>query len=330
MPSVLRSVEHVRGLIQSGKALLLAGDEALLAQLPKGKWIGGTIPYFISDEGGVCTRDSIFVTELPDSVVEVTVERYDEKTITKVYKDGAEASFSLIIIPASSPTHLTFALSAPTYPAFGVKPLVGWIAGVHLSDLGKAQPKVFDGRTVEALTNAAVVLRAKLAPGKLADVGIVNIFEPSEGETIAFEADGFSARQALINGEKRPLVDWLKGKAIDTRYPLVASYMGTQVNVSFQGVDAESGEVTFYAPVFAGVEYHAARPVSDYVKEFVQRVPDAGTEGIAFSCNCILNYLYSELEGKNTGAFTGPITFGEVAYQLLNQTLAYLVIIDSA
>jgi hypothetical protein len=50
------------------------------------------------------------------------------------------------------------------------------------------------------------------------------------------------------------------------------------------------------------------------------------SDNIVFSCNCILNYLYSELEGKQTGGIIGPITFGEVAYQLLNQTLAYLTI----
>lgn len=47
-----------------------------------------------------------------------------------------------------------------------------------------------------------------------------------------------------------------------------------------------------------------------------------------FSCNCILNFLYSELEGKRTGELIGPVTFGEVAYQLLNQTLVYLQIED--
>ena len=52
-------------------------------------------------------------------------------------------------------------------------------------------------------------------------------------------------------------------------------------------------------------------------------------DGVVFSCNCILNYLYSELEGKKTGSFVGPITFGEVAYQLLNQTLVYLKIEDA-
>ena len=43
-----------------------------------------------------------------------------------------------------------------------------------------------------------------------------------------------------------------------------------------------------------------------------------------FSCNCILNYLYGGLEGKHTGSVYGPITFGEIAHLLLNQTLVQL------
>jgi hypothetical protein len=38
--------------------------------------------------------------------------------------------------------------------------------------------------------------------------------------------------------------------------------------------------------------------------------------------------LYSELEGKKTASIIGPITFGEIAYQLLNQTLVYAEIQD--
>jgi hypothetical protein len=37
-----------------------------------------------------------------------------------------------------------------------------------------------------------------------------------------------------------------------------------------------------------------------------------------------LNYLYANLEGKKTGHIVGPMTFGEIAYMLLNQTLVYL------
>ena len=47
-----------------------------------------------------------------------------------------------------------------------------------------------------------------------------------------------------------------------------------------------------------------------------------------FSCNCILNYLYGELEGKKIDNISGPITFGEIGYQLLNQTLTFLYIED--
>ncbi|EKO40320.1 MAG: hypothetical protein B193_0938, partial [Solidesulfovibrio magneticus str. Maddingley MBC34] len=103
------------------------------------------------------------------------------------------------------------------------------------------------------------------------------------------------------------------------------------VNISFQDVDEVEGQVKFYAPVFTGIRYKHARPVTDYVKVFNDRLGREGaidSSRVAFSCNCILNYLYSELEGKKTDPFVGPVTFGEIAYQLLNQTLVYLEIMD--
>ncbi|WP_439895878.1 DUF6976 family protein [Alloyangia pacifica] len=42
------------------------------------------------------------------------------------------------------------------------------------------------------------------------------------------------------------------------------------------------------------------------------------------SCNCILNFPYDPLETKRTGDFTDPVTFGEIAYILLNQTMVRL------
>jgi hypothetical protein len=57
-------------------------------------------------------------------------------------------------------------------------------------------------------------------------------------------------------------------------------------------------------------------------------MPEGLGHQIIFSCNCILNYLYSGLKGKKTAGITGPATFGEIAYQLLNQTMVYLRIID--
>ncbi|RME83260.1 MAG: hypothetical protein D6785_06920, partial [Planctomycetota bacterium] len=63
--------------------------------------------------------------------------------------------------------------------------------------------------------------------------------------------------------------------------------------------------------------------VDDYEMEFAKRLSQLQIEPL-FSCNCILNYLYGKLEGKKTGNITGPMTFGEIAYVLLNQTLVYV------
>jgi hypothetical protein len=100
--------------------------------------------------------------------------------------------------------------------------------------------------------------------------------------------------------------------------------------VSFQTVAEARGEVRFYAPVFAGIRYRHARPVGDYVAEFTSGLPRGIDGRVAFSCNCILNYLHSGLEGRSTGGIVGPITFGEIAYQLLNQTMVYVTIEDAA
>ncbi|MBM4779270.1 MAG: hypothetical protein GQE15_16305, partial [Archangiaceae bacterium] len=47
-----------------------------------------------------------------------------------------------------------------------------------------------------------------------------------------------------------------------------------------------------------------------------------------FACNCILNYLYGALEGRTAGTMVGPVTFGEVAYMLLNQTMVYVDFVE--
>jgi hypothetical protein len=87
--------------------------------------------------------------------------------------------------------------------------------------------------------------------------------------------------------------------------------------------------VRFFAPVFAGVPYRHARPVADYVAAFASALPTGLHDRIAFSCNCVLNYAYSSLEGRKTDDIVGPITFGEIAYQLLNQTMVYLTLSDA-
>ncbi len=328
MEQSLYDVKQIADLIIKGKKLLLSGDRSLLAQLPSGDWIAGTIPYFIAENGGTITKEKIFASILPDYVKSIDIKVYDENSISKVYDDASENGFSVIIIPATSGIHLKFAIEAPKFSNFATRPLAGWISGVHLSDLGTVTPEVFSGKSKDAMTNSAVVMHITLPAGKYADLNILNIFKQGSGDSIKFTADGFKAVKAVINGKEVSFAKYLKDNAIDTRLPLVADYFGAMVNVSFQGVDEAADSVSFYAPVFKDIEYRIAGSIQNYVKDFTSALPTGGTDTILFSCNCILNFLYSELEGKKTGNIQGPITFGEIAYQLLNQTMVSVSVHD--
>ena len=322
-------VSAVKELIAAGKSLLLAGDERLLQCLPSGNWIGGTIPYFMTEQGGLSTHERIYVTQLPRYATVSAIKYYDEHSIPDVYVDGPPHGFSFIMIPAMCRTHMSFALHAPTYLGFATRPLVGWVTGVDLADFGRLAPKIFDGRMGQSSHEGAIVMHVGLPPHKLAVLDILNMFKQSGGETIEFLEDSFTVREALIGGQRQSFVDYLRERRIDTRLPLVADYAGAMINTCFQNVDAVTGVVSFYAPVFRGVEYQLAAAGGDYVESFARRMPHPDGQCMLFSCNCILNYLYAGLEGRKTEGITGPVTFGEIAYQLLNQTLVYLRITDA-
>ncbi|HYH02005.1 MAG TPA: hypothetical protein VEC37_02810 [Bacillota bacterium] len=328
MKQVLYSVPEVVKMISAGKNLILAGESNLLRQLPSGNWIGGSIPYFMLESGGGVNREQIYVTELPDYITGCTIKTYTVSDIANIYKDPETNGFSVVIIPASSNTHTDFALNAPGYDMFATRPLIGWISGVHLEDLSIAKPVVFCGLDPQPLNNTAVVMHVGLPETKYATVQIVNIFSQGNGDEIVFPSKGFSANEAFINGKRCNFADYLRENNIDTRMPLVANYCGAKINTSFLGIDSATKTVNFYAPVFQGPVYKLANPITDYVGCFNQQLPKEDADSIFFSCNCILNYLYSELEGKPTGGITGPITFGEIGYQLLNQTMVYLTISD--
>ena len=324
---MLLSVSETADHIRAGKALTIAADEELLKQLPSGQWVGGTIPYFMSEKGGLCSQDQLFVNIIPDDIGEIRIRSYAADELEQIPQDAPDNGLSVLIIPATSEAHITYAQKAPSYPNLFMKPIIGWIAGVHLEQLGQVTPKIMNGETGELSAEHALVMHLQLPAGKMALINTVNLFEPGEGDEIIFEQDGFSATDCLINGEKTNFADYLTEHQVDTRYPLVADYCGAMINVSFQGIDEAAKQVNLYAPVFSQVTYKIAKPLDDYVASFQQAIP-AALEPPVFACNCILNYLYSELEGKKTGVITGPMTFGEIAYQLLNQTLVYVDIHD--
>ncbi|HMG20667.1 MAG TPA: hypothetical protein VK607_05095 [Kofleriaceae bacterium] len=321
----LISVEHAIALIRSDVPLCLAGPESALAQLPPGRWIAGTIPYFMIERGGVVvTEGQVFATEL-SSVGEVASACYGADELAGITGNAPDNGFAIAVIPAGGQCHRRFAAEAAGYDDALLKPTVGWISGVHLSELGRATPKVFDGRTAAVHTDRAVVAYVSLPPGKLASVEIVNLFEPDGGDVLQFDDTSFEIARCRVNGEAANFADYVRRRGLEHgQLPLVGDYAGAHVNVSLQSIGPPGGAVAMYAPVFPGVDYRFARPVGDYAAAFRARLAGQATQDAVMACNCILNFVFGELEGKAIGGVQGPVTFGEIAYQLLNQTLVTL------
>jgi hypothetical protein len=324
---MLATIQEANGLIRRGNCLMIAGSQESLTSLEPGNWIGGSIPYFMTDAGGLCDRTNVYIDEVRVPVTAWKIATYTAATLPNIAADAFDNGFSYIIIPASSKAHLEYALHAPDYPDIFLKPVIGWIAGVHLDDLQKAAPVVYDGRTSTCLAEGAVVMHVELAAGQEPMVHTVNLFRPGAGPTIQFPQAGFDAGEATVDGHKINFAAYLREGRFDASLPLVADYAGTDVNVSIKAVDAAAARVSFYAPVFPGVDYRLAAPVANYAETFAAKVPYNARP--LLSCNCILNYVFGELEGKRTAPFVGPITFGEIAHQLVNQTLVYLACEDS-
>jgi hypothetical protein len=321
------SIKEANSLIEANRILILAGNESALHKCSKGSWIGGTIPYFIDEDGGCFNKEKVFVTDITDVIVSFKVCEYDGSNLSSLTTDRYANGFTWLLIPGFSGIHQQFSIDVYSMPSIYDSPVMGWITGIDLAELGKVSPKVVHGMTGEFIENKAIAIHAHIPDDKFAKLDIINLFEQGKGDSISFSKAGFSATSCLVNGKETNLSEYIATKKIDTRLPLVADYAGAMINISIQGIDKDTKKVMFYAPVRENVEYKFANPVGDYLQEFNKLIPSE-TDHVVGSCNCILNYLYSALEGKKTGNLTGPITFGEIAYVLVNQTMVYLSVED--
>jgi hypothetical protein len=287
---MLITVEETRQKITEGKFLFLAGEESLLQQLPKGQWIGGTIPYFMTEEkGGLYSNTHIFVHEAPNMITEINIISYNRDNIQRIPTDAPENGFSLMIIPALSPAHFEYAKNAPNFKGIFFKPIIGWIAGVHLEQLGQITPKVFDGESGQLMEKDAIVMHLSLPTDKMAEIKTLNIFEQGDGDDITFDIEGFNVEDCYINGEKQNFALYLSERKIGKDLPLVADYYGTRVNVSILNIDDKNNLIQFAAPIFKHVTYRFAAPIPDYEAKFSQIIPK-GIVTPVFTCNCLYNY----------------------------------------
>jgi hypothetical protein len=322
----LMSIEALNGLIEAGRTLIVAGEEHLLKQLSKGNWIGGTTPYFMNHDGGVVDQNQLFVTDFTEIGVAFKIGIYDSKQIVKeMLEDRFLDGFSYVLLPAFSEIHQSYALNNRDASTLFDVPTMGWIMGVHLDDIGQKTAKVINGKTGDVFENEACVLHCQLPEGEYAEMDIVNVYEQGDGDKITFLENSFTCHDCLINGEPKNLATYYIENKIDVSLPLVANYSGASINVSIQQVDEVNKKMIFYAPVLTTEEYQIAKPVSNLYDTFESMLPTKGSN-VTCSCNCILNYLGLELEGKKLGDFRGPFTFGEIAYVLVNQTMVTLSI----
>ena len=320
---MIKSLDETTALIKEGKTLHIAADDSVLKKLPTGKWIGGTTPYFMTDEGGVLTKEKLFVNEI-DFAEEVRITTYGKYNIFQIVEECYDNGLTMLIMPYGSDVAAKYAKEAPEVEELLMHPTLGWISGADLEAGGEI--RVYDGTTGQSYTDRAVVMYIKLAEGKTAMINMVNIFSDDKTDpVIRFYDNELSTTKCTVNGQEVNFAEYITKKGIDTKMPLVADYNGSYINTSIKSV--ENGTVGFYAPVFRNIDYRFAVQVGDYASEFKNRIDGANPHSPVFSCNCILNYLYGDLKGKKIPPYSGPVTFGEVAYQLLNQTLVYCEII---
>jgi hypothetical protein len=317
---MLITFEETSKMIADGKLLHIAGTEGLLKKLPKGKWIGGSTEYFMAKEGGKVSGDLLFVDEFP--YADFAIKSYDTNTIPQVTEDSYDNGFTILIIPFDSAVHKEYAQNAAGYKMMFLRTIAGWISGLNLGKQGQT-PIAVNGMTQEVFADKAVALHLHTPADKAVSINIINIFEQdTSSPLIEFKEEGFSITKCLVDGKEVNFADYIAKNAIDTKFPLVGDYSGTGVNVSFKAI--ENGVVYLYAPVFNGIKYRMAKTITNYVDMFNKHLTKHKEVKPVFSCNCILNFLYGELENKKIDVFTGSITFGEIAYQLVNQTLVYV------
>jgi len=319
---MLTSLQEASKLIESGKVFHIAATEALLKKLPKGNWIGGSTEYFIAKTGGEVSNNKLSVMELPCE--DFSIKAYNATEIQNVATDAFDNGFSIVIVPFDSVVHKEYARNASGYKDIFMKNTIGWIAGMNLEASGQT-PIAVEGTVASAYADKAVAIHLKISDSKSVNVGIINIFSQDKSSPIiTFSEEGFSITKCFIDGKETVFADYIAQNNIDTKLPLVGDYAGNGVNVSFRFI--ENGVVNLYAPVFKNIKYRIAKSIADYEKEFNSKLAPFKEKNSVFSCNCILNFLYGNLEGKRLDTFFGPITFGEIAYQLVNQTLTYVTV----
>jgi len=328
-------------MIGEGRVLLLAGAEADLATLPPGCWIGGTVGYFATPQGGVAAKGTVFYTDFTALTDGASWRSFGAGDIDEIASHYPANGFALVIIPGFSKLLGHVAGRIMEYDGLYNVPLMGWVSAVALDGLPETmppdRPKSFAGGP-QAENERAAVLYVSLPARYFAQLHIANLFTPGTGPEIRFLKSGqVQDGDCLIGGTRTNLARYMAAQKIDRRLPLVADHEGALLNVAILTKDVSKGSVTFLAPVSTALTYRFAELIVDYEAEFVQAAAEIELAKAAHACICVLHYYFAGLAGamdmrevsllKLPGTdITAPVTFGQIAYTILNQTFTCLTI----
>jgi len=321
MTQGLFTTEEVSAMILAGHNLLLAGDDTLLSQLPAGNWIGGSTPYFILyPDNRTTSFEKIFVTQLPEYVTKAEIMEYDETTIKNIFNDGPDNGFTVLILPYSSPVLIDFTLNATHYENFATNPVCGWVSGQPLDIIYTKKSYTASGIAPSLSSEKAVAMHVSLPCTKYAEIHIFNPYIQGDGDDIQFDNDTIVISDAIINGEKRNFADYLREIGNEKQMPLTGNYSGTMINCAIGPFDGK--EVPMAAPVFKYIDYKMGK-IDDTIAG-----PELINDKIVFSVTCFYNFIQPDLCSKYLKKMNGPVVFGEIAYQLVNQTTVYVTVDD--
>lgn len=324
MERKLYTIQEAEKIIQSGKIMVITGDESALDKLPEGNWIGGTIPYFMDIDKGKENREMVFIEDQSNLAIDFNIKIFDVENQDNVAIDGFDNGYTIVIVPANSNSHIDFAINSFSYTNIFNNPIIGYISGTHLDDVESSKARIVNGQTKEKKEDGLIALNIKLPENKVGRIEIANIFEQNDqSDEIRFPENGFTQRTCLVNGVEKNFSDYLSEINHDLRFPLIVNQNGALINKSFKSIDEENKDVTFYAPLFKHETYRFAKHLHNYGDRFKNILPKELKTN--FACNCILNYLYGDFATQKYD-LTYATTFGEIGYQLLNQTLVYLIV----
>ena len=328
MEGKLYTLKEAITLIEQDKILVIAASDSLLKQLPDGKWIGGSNPYMLGEDGGKCSTDQLFIKDFTALAVNMNIKTYDETDIKNITTDGYDNGLIVAILPSFSPVHLEFGLNAPTFENQFINPLLCWVSGDTPEKTLPGVATTYVGNNCS--TSKAVAMHIELPADKVGRLEIISVLNPDpKSDELTFLEDGFGNTTVSVNGgAQEDLYEYFERKNHVYSLPLMADYSGAKINIGFIK-DEKNKKALFCAPVYRDTIYKVVTNQTDnYEQEFFKAFEKDKDANIEYSFSCIYNYFNFELEGKSLGKTCATFTWGEIAYQLLNITHVYLVIED--